>query len=232
MRSSCGALTSWRPQGRLHVSRRYMTQREKGERTMFGICLFDLDDTLVRTEDLKDVREACKNNADTGRISAVKASLAATHGRHIYGLNVLESIRKSHPEMKLGIFTRSPRSYAKTVLEWAYPEFVWDLVVAYEDVNRTKPHGAGIDLAMKQFNVEYLDRVMLVGDTDVDVRAAYNCGCIAVIDRSSWPGKKRPEHWRALELVPDAFIEGPNDLLRFLDRPRTFLPELERLLSG
>lgn len=209
-----------------------MTQREKGERTMFGICLFDLDDTLVRTEDLKDVREACKNNADAGRINAVKASLAAMHGRHIYGLDVLESIRKSHPEMKLGIFTRSPRSYAKTVLEWAYPGFVWDLVVAYEDVNRTKPHGAGIDLAMKQFNVEYLNRVMLVGDTDVDVRAAYNCGCIAVIDRASWSAIKQTGHWRALELVPDAFIDGPNDLVRFLARPHMFLPELERLLSG
>lgn len=208
------------------------TQSEKGERMTFRICLFDLDDTLVRTEDLKEVREACKNNADAGRINAVKSSLAAAYGRHIYSLDALVSIRRSHPEMKLGVFTRSPRSYAETVLAWAYPGFVWDLVVAYEDVNRTKPHGAGIDLAMKQFNVEYLDRVMLVGDTDVDVRAAYNCGCIAVIDRASWPAIKQTGHWRALELVPDAFIDGPSDLARFLARPHMFLPELERLLSG
>jgi phosphoglycolate phosphatase-like HAD superfamily hydrolase len=198
---------------------------------MFDICLFDLDDTLVRTEDLKEVREACKDNADAGRINAVKAGLAAAPGRRIYSLDVLESIRKIHPEMKLCIFTRSPRSYARTVLEWAYPGFAWDLVVAYEDVSRTKPHGAGIDLAMGRFNVETPDKVMLVGDADVDVRAAYNCGCIAVIDRSSWPGQKRAEHWKALELVPDAFIYGPDDLVRFLARPHMFLPELERLLS-
>lgn len=198
---------------------------------MFKICLFDLDDTLVRTEDLKEVREACKNNTDAAKICAVNAGLAAAPERHIYSLDMLESIRKSHPEMKLGVFTRSPSSYAKTVLTWAYPGFVWDLVVAYEDVRSTKPHGEGIVLAMEQFKVEDLDQVMLVGDTDVDVRAAYNCGCIAVIDRSSWPKKKRTEHWRALELVPDAFINGPNDLLYFLARPNTFLPELERLLS-
>jgi len=31
---------------------------------MFDLCLFDLDDTLVRTSDLKELREACKRNSD------------------------------------------------------------------------------------------------------------------------------------------------------------------------
>ena len=82
------------------------------------------------------------------------------------------------------------------------------------------------------FEVKHLDRVMLVGDTDVDVRAAYNCGCIAILDRSSWPARnKRPEHWKALEYVPDAIIDSPDELLQVLSRPVGFLPELERLLA-
>ena len=118
---------------------------------MFKICMFDLDDTLVRTDDLKDVREACKNNEGRESLKAVKVALTERQGRHIYSLELLRNIRKKYPELKLGIFTRSPRSYANTVLAWAYPTFAWDIVVAYEDVRPTKPYGDGIDLAMGAF---------------------------------------------------------------------------------
>jgi HAD superfamily hydrolase (TIGR01549 family) len=199
---------------------------------MFDICLFDLDDTLVQTEDLKDAREACKNNADANNLQVVKARLAGQQSRHIYSLVMLRKIRKEHPKLKLGIFTRSPRSYTATVLAWAYPGFEWDIVVAYEDVRPTKPHGDGIDLAMNKFKIEDLSRVMLVGDTDVDVRAAYNCGCVAILDTSAWPAKRRTDHWRALEHVPDVLVDAPEELLNVLIKPDAFLPELERLLAG
>lgn len=199
---------------------------------MFKVSLFDLDDTLVRTEDLKDVREACKDNADAKNLKAVRVGLAGRQGRHIYTSDMLRKIRKSYPKLKLGVFSRSPRSYVDTVLAWAYPDFDWDIVVAYEDVGRTKPHGDGIDLAMDSFGVRQLDEVMLVGDIDVDVRAAYNCGCVAILDRSSWPARKRSEHWRALEHVPDALIDTPEEFLSVVARPDTYLPELERLLAG
>jgi HAD superfamily hydrolase (TIGR01549 family) len=110
--------------------------------------------------------------------------LAEREDRLIYGGDLLATIRKVHPKLKLGIFTRSPRSYTDTVLRWAYPTLEWDIVIAYEDVPRTKPHGDGIDLAMNKFGIESLDKVLLVGDTDVDVRAAYNCGCVVVLDNS------------------------------------------------
>lgn len=197
---------------------------------MFKICLFDLDNTLVRTEDLKDVREACKNHRDT---KAVRATLNERRDRHLYGREAIRNIRREYPEMKLGVFTRSPRIYADTVLAWAYPGFPWDIVVAYEDVRHTKPYGDGIDCAMKSFNVRNLDEVMLVGDEDVDVRAAYHCGCVAVLDRGSWPvGKKRQEHWAALTHVPDAVIDSPAGLMHVLADPVSFLPALERLLAN
>lgn len=202
-----------------------------GDKRMFKICLFDLDDTLVRTDDLEEVRLACKRNEDPVNIKAVNVALRSRPDRQIYSQALLEKIRKAYPKLKLGIFTRSPRSYATTVLAAMHPGFVWDIVVAYEDVRRTKPHGDGIDLAMEKFGVKYLSEVILVGDSDSDVRAAYNCGCMVVIDRSAWPGKRRWEHWGALEKVPDAIIGSPDDLIRVLAKPNSFAPELERLLS-
>lgn len=199
---------------------------------MFKLCLFDLDETLVRTDDLEDVRLACKNNAERKNVKAVKQALAGRPGRHIYDIELLEGIREKHPEMKLGVFTRSPRSYAETVLDWAYPGFEWDILVAYEDVRPTKPHGDGIDLAMNKFGIDQLDEVVLIGDNDVDIRAAYNCGCVAILDKSAWPYKYRTEHWRALALVPDAIVGSSSDILQVLGNPYRFAPDLERLLAG
>jgi FMN phosphatase YigB (HAD superfamily) len=199
---------------------------------MFKISLFDLDDTLVRTEDLKDVREACKNNENETNLKAVQVGLASQEGRHIYGSDILHKIRQEHPQLKLGVFSRSPRSYVRTVLAWAYPDFAWDIVVAYEDVHQTKPHGEGIERAMNMFGVCRPEEVLFVGDVDVDVRAAYNGGCLSILDRSSWPAKRLSAHWRALEYVPDAVIDTPEELLNVLARSNTFLPELERLLAG
>ncbi len=41
---------------------------------MFDICLFDLDDTLISTEDLKTVCEACKNRSDSDCLKQMKVS--------------------------------------------------------------------------------------------------------------------------------------------------------------
>lgn len=197
---------------------------------MFEICLFDLDDTLIRTSDLKPIREACKHNSDPQRLHELGEQLAGVDGRHIYSAEILRQIRADFPQMKLGVFTRAPRSYTQTVLNWAYPEFEWDIVVAYEDVPRTKPFGDGIDRAMHAFDVECLDQVILVGDSDVDVRASYHCGCVVALDTGAWPYRWDSTHWRAVGLVPDAAIDTPASLLSVLRRPGCYLPELERLL--
>lgn len=199
---------------------------------MFDICLFDLDDTLVRTTDLKEIREACKHNNDSERLDALRALISEIDDRHIYSAEFLQQIRTGFPQMKLGVFTRSPCSYTHTVLDWAYPGFVWDIVVTYESVEQTKPYGDGIDLAMETFSAEYLDRVILIGDSDVDVRASYHCGCVVVLSTEAWPYPRERTHWKALEFVPDAVINSPSGLLDVLSEPNRYLPELERLFSG
>ncbi|AUC11321.1 hypothetical protein BLX90_13240 [Rhizobium sp. Y9] len=199
---------------------------------MFKICLFDLDDTLIRTDDLKLVREACKNNDEAKNLSNVMSAIKADEDRHLYELAVLQKIRSDFPDLKLGVFTRSPGSYAKVVLDWAYPKFSWDIVVAYEDVKWTKPRGDGIVKAIREFGVKYLTEVILVGDNDVDVRSAYNCGCPVVVDKGGWPYKWGAEHWGAVQRVPDAFIDSPSELPNVLSDSHSFLPDLERLIEG
>lgn len=196
---------------------------------MYKICLFDLDDTLIRTEDLKDDREACANNRDSKNLAQIKSQLTDSD-RVIYKREILDQIRIDFPGLKLGVFTRSPRSYTELLLDWAYPGFEWDIIVAYEDVRKRKPHGDGIDAAIAAFGVKYLNEVMMVGDVDIDIRSAYNCGCLVTLDKGAWPNKRTPNHWRALELIPDAIIDSPEELLKVLEDPDSFLPELEHSL--
>lgn len=198
---------------------------------MIKLCLFDLDDTLIRTADIKEDREACKNNKSPTVIAGVKKHLTSTD-RILYTEDELLELRAQFPDLKFGIFTRSPRSYVETVIEWAYPNFDWDVIITYEDVRRTKPHGEGIIKAMDHFSFELLDEVVLVGDTDVDVRSAYNAGCYAVIDKQGWPYKYEYYHWNALKLIPDAIVCGAYQLAAFLRNPLRKLPELERTLDG
>lgn len=118
------------------------------------------------------------------------------------------------------------------VLEKAYPNTDWDTVVAYEDVRRTKPYGHGIHEAMRQLGIRDPAAVVMVGDNDADVCAAYHAGSAVVVDTSEWPRSKAKDHWDALQHVPDAFISRPRDLLNVLASPDSHLPELERLLIG
>lgn len=196
------------------------------------ICLFDLDETLVRTDDLEAIRLAGKHNDNLSYIRDLRRMLDTRRDRHIYTKNLLSSIRSQLPNTKFGIFTRSPSSYAHTVLNWAYPNFEWDIVIAYEDVRRTKPHGEGIRTAIAKLDGVDLDRIVLVGDSVCDVKAAYNAGCYIILDKSNWPKRFETEHWWALERVPDAIIDRPEDLIFALKDIEAHLPELERLMTG
>lgn len=193
------------------------------------LCVFDLDDTLVRTGDLSGLREACLG-ADPKALKAVSTQLETDPKRHLYSRALLDQIREDFPGITLGVFTRAPRSYAKLVLEWAYPGFKWDVIVAYENVTNTKPSGEGLLKAMAKTGVTDPEQVVMVGDTDVDIRAAYHAGCLVALDPSGW--KERTfEHWNALGHVPDAILAAPEEVLSLLADHRPFLPYLEQRMA-
>lgn len=193
------------------------------------LVLFDLDDTLIRTDDLEIYRGAANaERQPLNYVAELTAAFLRGFNRHYYARSHLDTLRGQTPAIKIGVFTRAPRVYAMTLLGLAYPGFEWDVVVAYGDVPRTKPHGDGIWHAMGQCGVAERYKVVMVGDNKVDVQAAYNAGCWSVLDRASWPHPWVRENYWALERVPDAFINSPAELLRFVQDPLEFLPELER----
>lgn len=122
------------------------------------LCLFDLDDTLVKTADMEAFRgPANVRNTTEGYIRGVRSTFSGRPCRHIYSEGHLRRLRAEFPKMKWGVFTRAPRAYCTTVLETAYPEWEWDVVVAREDVRNTKPSPDGIQVAMHRLGVGHLE---------------------------------------------------------------------------
>ncbi len=198
---------------------------------MMELCLFDLDQTLARTDDLNDIRLQGVRNSSPAYATALKTEFDKKLNRAVYSLGVLNEIKVKFPNLKLGVFTRSPSVYANLVLAWLYPNFTWDIVIAYEDVSHRKPHGEGIDIAMNRFNFSYLDKTVLVGDSSVDIRAAYNAGCLAVLDKTTWEFPHSYDQWHALELLADGIISSPRELISWLSQPSIALPDLEYRLD-
>ena len=197
--------------------------------TSIALCLFDLDQTLLRTEDLEeDFRGSGNLDAwPPSRVRRLEARFRSRVDRHVYSHEQLDALRRRFPDTRWGVFTRAPRQYASLLLSWAYPRLDWSCLVAREDVRHTKPAGEGVRTAMAACGVRSLDQVMLVGDGVPDVRAGYDAGCWSVLDRHSWARRGSRDHVPALALVPDALVDGLASLEACLADPHGVLPELE-----
>jgi len=214
----------------LPVVEKKVEAKKEVERTRSPIrlCLFDLDDTLLRTSDLDAFRGVANlNNASRQYTTSLLAAYRGQPDRVIYTREHHAGLRQDHHEMQWGIFTRAPRHYAQTLLDEAYPGLHWDTVIAFEDVRNTKPHGDGIWAAMDACEIENVDHVALVGDEKIDIQAAYQGGCWSILDQTSWERPwESPRYW-AIERVPDAVIDEPAKLSRVLAQPKGYWPELE-----
>lgn len=194
----------------------------------FELLLFDLDNTLLRTDDL-EMRFRGHNHLGPQTKAYTDALVAAAIGQNrlIYTEDFLTQLRQSYPELKIAVFTRSPKSYTNTLLSLFYPNFFWDAVIAYEDVGQTKPAPNGIFDAASRVGVKLATAIALIGDAKSDVQAAYRAGIWMVADTSSWPWPNINENYHVRERVPDAIIAGPHELISFLEKPAAHLPLLE-----
>lgn len=190
------------------------------------LCLFDLDNTLVRTEDLAGVRESFKHDNVDQRATLFKL-LHSDYGRLIYKEAQLLALRDKFPDLKIGVFTRAPRAYAQQVLYWAYPNVHWDVIIGYEDVTRYKPSGQGILIAMSKLGITNPLRVAMIGDAADDIRAAYDAGCLAALEQEAWAKPRTPDNWKAVSLHPDRGVH-PSTLPHFLQDPWYGLATLEK----
>ena len=196
------------------------------------LCLFDLDNTLLRTRDLEGFRgRENVNNTSREYTRGLLREYDRRDDRLLYTPEQLADLQDEFPDMRWGVFTRAPRHYAVTLLEEAYPDVEWDIVVAYEDVRNTKPHPEGIEIAARRLGIRRRDQVALVGDEKTDVVCAYRAGSWSFIDQTSWQPRIN-EHWYALERVPDALFEGAAELAALLAEPFLGVPELEYLITG
>ncbi len=187
----------------------------------FELCLFDLDDTLIRTADMDELRMSGKNIDTDAYRKSVLAAYGSKSNRIVYSEDFLNDLKAQFPKMKFGIFTRSPKSYAETIVNQAYPNFEWDIGIAYETVERTKPYGDGIAHAIAELGISDVQKVALIGDGDNDVRSAYHAGSAVILDCHTWQRKRVSDNWRALGHMPDAMIDGPKELAQVLaDLPR------------
>lgn len=198
------------------------------------LLIFDLDDTLIRTADLE---QRFRGQQFLGRqsqqyVDDLRAAYSQNPGRVIYSGFTMVILRAKYPGVRIGVFTRSPRHYAEVLLERAYPGLLLDFLIAFEDTPQPKPSGEGIRGAMARFNVPDPWDVWMVGDSPVDIRAAYDAGCHVVLDTTTWPrtpAPRRRDDWKALERMPDAIIDNAADLMTTLDSHLSFLPVAERL---
>jgi len=194
------------------------------------LILFDLDDTLLRTGDLEGFRgREFLNGQSPEYVQRLTAQFGMLPGRIIYPEAQLRALQQRYGGARLGVFTRSPRHYAETLLGLAYPNIEWVTLVAFESVTHTKPSGEGVLLAMNVAGVASPQNVWLVGDGRSDVLAAYDAGCRCVLDQTTWPNPRRGDDWEALKRMPDAIIHSPADLPAVFDCPMDFLPVAERL---
>lgn len=203
---------------------------------MIRLCLFDLDQTLVDTDDIEELRLAGASRRDPAYEDEIRRAIRRRL-RTIIGEDVIAELRRRVPDLKLGIFTRSPRRYVDVMLAEAYPNTTWDVVVAYEDVDQgsCKPNGQGIHRAMTSVGLGHtsqLPHVLVVGDSDVDLRAAYHAGCRVALFKKGWPQRYQSTHWRCMDLVPDAVIEEPEDIPGCIAQLGTLLPDLECQQDG
>jgi phosphoglycolate phosphatase-like HAD superfamily hydrolase len=201
---------------------------------MIDLCLFDFDNTLMMTDDLKRIREQGKErSSDRSYRAELESLIGDIKSRLIYTEEDLQQLRIKNPSTKFALFTLAPMAYLEVIDNMAYPNFHWDDVVCYECItdNNYKPSGFGIEIIMQRYGLLDPSRVAMVGDSINDIASAYNAGCYAVLDQSSWPEIKTDQHWSAIKLIPDLIMQSKSQLSEFLRDQATFLPGLENLLG-
>ena len=141
--------------------------------------LFDLDDTLVMTSEIEELREEVRygksrwsdvyNQFDSTFLYPDTLELIRVLKR---GIEWRESIIVSYD---IGVVTSSPREYAEKLL--TYHNLDIPVLSAYNDTRNHKPAPDPIINAMEKLDAEP-SKTIYVGDTEDDVQASLLAGCI------------------------------------------------------
>lgn len=128
--------------------------------------LFDLDDTLVQTQQLKALRLA----RDWPKVYAAFGESWVLPGTR-------EMLSTISVLAQTGVVTMAPRTYAERLLQ--HHALNIEVVIAYHDVVRRKPDPEPILKAAQLLGLR-ADHVIYVGDEERDVVAATRAGAHAI----------------------------------------------------
>lgn len=100
---------------------------------------------------------------------------------------------------KIGLVTTKKRSEALSTLE-TYPEIIYDVLVAGDDVENVKPNPEPIEKACEELEINEKE-ALYVGDHAVDVEVGKNAGCDTVAVTTGVHGRKELEEAGAEEII-------------------------------
>ncbi len=160
--------------------------------------IFDLDDTLINTTQIKPFRKKpwkeCYKYIPTKTFAFFEEDIT--------------SIIKNK-DLKLGIVTNSPRPYATKVL--LQHNIVYEDLICFHDSEKRKPHP---DPLLKCCaNLKALPQnTISIGDTVNDIIATKKAGMISI--GVTWGESKEPELKNA---GSDIILNHPNELVEFIN---------------
>lgn len=192
-----------------------------------NLLLFDLDNTMVQSNDLESFRgvQNLNKSYDQQYRAALINALGSNPSRQLLSEGLFNSLREAIQNVKLGVFTRSPKAYTEILLNTYFPNVNWDIVIHFEThgVTRTKPNPDGIWHACRVLGIQNCMNVTIVGDDAVDTHAAYAAGANAISYSKSW-GRV---DFASVKLIPDAIVDSEIALYNAIMNPFSYKAFLE-----
>lgn len=126
------------------------------------------------------------------------------------GVNSLLSALKNEYGMKLAVISNKDNSYTKNIVNTLDTEHCIDVAYGYREGIPHKPSPESVFGIMNELGLEP-DEVVLVGDSEVDVKTAINAGIRSIGVLWGFKGMEAfTEH------KPDFFAQKPNDIINIL----------------
>lgn len=135
----------------------------------FDAIFFDLDNTLISTDSLKELRES----GNSSSLSDEDLSKTKVYSK---SKSLLEYLKKN--DIKTALITNSPRKYAQSLLKHHSLDGFFDVIVTYNEVlnDGAKPSPKGIEMALSKLGLTRESKVVYIGDDDKDFVASYSAG--------------------------------------------------------
>ena len=96
--------------------------------------------------------------------------------------NEIETLKKlKEAGYLLGVVTNKGAPLTKYSLEVAHIDGLFDVVISADDVNAPKPSPLGINKALERLGIADKDKVLYIGDNDIDYETACNAGIGAML---------------------------------------------------